>query len=247
MQVNLPSILSSTRKEAQKEVEQKLSSMHRKQVTEMEQKRLEEKAEAEKALQMERGEHQHALENLEALEESLDALTKSQHTAKFSSFAKQCVPPNQLERWGQYTNIDSLGKKAATVAHMGRKSRKLTARILLRILNTVIGVAKAGAPDNKGMMDEIKKLKEFASSPLARLAGDVDSKDGVIKKTLAKAYKCAVRSNDKVIVSVIYLSRVFFLYLFLTSLPLSLSLSFFIHLYNLGTSSVITEHDYNSP
>jgi hypothetical protein len=199
MQVNLPAMLISTRKEVEKEVEQGMSSIFRQERAEMEQKMLEEKAEAEKALQMERDEHQLTMENLEALEESLDALTESQHTAKFSSFAKQCVPPDQLEKWGQYTKIDSLGKKAATVAHMGHKSRKLTARILLMILNTVIGVAKAGTPDNEGMMDEIKKLKEFTSSPLTRLAGDVDSKDGVIKKTLAKAYKCAVRSNDKVL------------------------------------------------
>lgn len=89
---------------------------------------------------------------------------------------------------------------------MNRKSKTLLAGVPLIVLNTVIATAKAGEKDPEGLTDEIKKLQEFKSSPLSRLADDMASNDSAVKTVLAKAYKSAVRSNDKVaLVFVIYI------------------------------------------
>jgi len=152
----------------------------------------EQKATAEK----ERVENQLAIDGLF---ERLIKKESCECTSKMSKFAEQCLAPELYSQWSSRQNLDQLGAKAKTVGEMGKKNKRVLARITLLILNTVIETAKAGAKDNEGLMDGVKELSEFASSPLAFLADDITTRDSQMVPALSKAYKSATRSGDKVL------------------------------------------------
>lgn len=112
--------------------------------------------------------------------------------------AKLCLGSKVCEMYTKRQSLSTLGIKVETIAEMNRKSRKNIARLLLCMLDKVIESTKAGKPDTEGLMDEIVKLPEFKKSPLARLMDNLSLKDSAVIGILSKAYKSAVRSEDKV-------------------------------------------------
>jgi hypothetical protein len=104
----------------------------------------------------------------------LERIKSSNCEPLFSNFLSMCMSQECFETVSNRQNIDNrIGCRSASFSTMKPRLKNFIARITLHVLDTVLDVAKAGEKDNEGLVDEIRRLPEFSSSPLARLTHDL--------------------------------------------------------------------------